>query len=165
MRRIPNAGAEVLTDFVLEGVQRGAEVHTDAWKGYNHICRHPFRHVVTNLAEWDDPAHVVMPEVHHIASLLKRWLAELCHRPAPSLRLISGRLGHARSPFASVGAGAPLRLAQNSSCKRRIAGRAKLTVTVMPGSIIASREALRNARSSRRPAWISSWQAWQASQP
>ena len=74
MGRIPDAGAEVLTEFVLDSVQRGAEVHTDAWNGYNHIGRHPFRHIVTNLAESDDPAHVVMPEVHRVASLLKRWL-------------------------------------------------------------------------------------------
>ena len=33
MRRIPNAGAEVLTAFVLESVQSGTEVHTDAWNG------------------------------------------------------------------------------------------------------------------------------------
>jgi ISXO2-like transposase domain/Transposase zinc-ribbon domain len=74
MRRIPSADAEALTDFVLDSVQRGVEVHTDAWNGYNHLGRHPLRHVVTNLAEWEDPAHVVMPEVHRVASLLKRWL-------------------------------------------------------------------------------------------
>jgi len=35
MRRIPNASADVLTDFVLENTARGSDVHTDAWKGYN----------------------------------------------------------------------------------------------------------------------------------
>jgi len=61
MGRIPNAGTDALTDFVLESVQRGAEVHTDAWAGYNHLGRrHRLRHVGTNLAEWDDPAHDVM---------------------------------------------------------------------------------------------------------
>lgn len=74
MRRISNASGELLTDFVLDNVARGAEVRTDAWGGYNDIGRYRFSHVVTNLSASGDPAHVVMPEVHRVASLLKRWL-------------------------------------------------------------------------------------------
>jgi transposase-like protein len=74
MHRIPNASGDVLTDFVLDNVARGAEVRTDAWGAYNDIGRHRFRHVVTNLSASGDPAHVLMPEVHRVASLLKRWL-------------------------------------------------------------------------------------------
>ena len=74
MRRIPNASAEVLTDFVLDNVARGAEVHTDGWGGYNDVGKHRFKHFVTNISASGDPAHVVMPEVHRVASLLKRWL-------------------------------------------------------------------------------------------
>jgi transposase-like protein len=73
MRRIPNASAEVLTEFVLDNVARGSDVHTDGWKGYNDIGRYRL-HSVTNLSDSGDPAHVVMPEVHRVASLLKRWL-------------------------------------------------------------------------------------------
>jgi ISXO2-like transposase domain/Transposase zinc-ribbon domain len=72
--RIPNASADVLTDFVLDYVARGSEVRTDAWNGYNDIGRYHFKHCVTNVAASGDPAHVVMPEVHRVASLLKRWL-------------------------------------------------------------------------------------------
>jgi transposase-like protein len=74
MRRIPSASAEVLTDFVLDNVARGSEVRTDAWNGYNDVGRYRFTHVVTNLSESGDPAHVVMPAAHRVASLLKRWL-------------------------------------------------------------------------------------------
>jgi len=74
MRQIPNASADVLTDFVLENVARGSEVRTDGWHGYDHVGRHRFTHVVTSLRQSGDPAHVVMPEVHRVASLLKRWL-------------------------------------------------------------------------------------------
>jgi hypothetical protein len=74
MHRIPNASADVLTDFVLENVARGSEVRTDGWKGDNDIGRYRFTHSVTNLSESGDPAHVAMPEVHRVASLLKRWL-------------------------------------------------------------------------------------------
>jgi len=74
MRRISNASGDVLADFVLDNVARGSEVRTDAWNGYNQIGRYRFSHVVTNLNETGDPAHVAMPEVHRVASLLKRWL-------------------------------------------------------------------------------------------
>ena len=74
MRRIIDASADTLTDFVLDNVARGAEVHTDGWGGYNDIGRYRFRHVVTNISASGDPAHVVMLEVHRVASLLKRWL-------------------------------------------------------------------------------------------
>ncbi len=74
MRRIPNASADVLTDFVFDHIARGSEVRTDAWNGYSEIGRYRFTHVVTSLRETGDPAHVVMPDVHRVASLLKRWL-------------------------------------------------------------------------------------------
>jgi transposase-like protein len=74
MRRIPHASKDVLTDFVLDHVARGSEVRTDGWSGYNGVGEHRFSHVVTNVKTSGDPAHVAMPEVHRVASLLKRWL-------------------------------------------------------------------------------------------
>jgi len=74
MQRIANASKDVLTDFVLEHVERGAEVRTDGWTGYNGVGEHRFTHVVTRISGSGDPAHVAMPEVHRVASLLKRWL-------------------------------------------------------------------------------------------
>ncbi len=74
MRRIPDASKDVLTDFVLDNVQRGSEVHTDGWVGYNGVGEHRFTHIATNISASGDPAHIAMPEVHRVASLLKRWL-------------------------------------------------------------------------------------------
>jgi transposase-like protein len=74
MRRIPNVKRDTLTDFVLENVARGSEVRTDAYTGYDDIGRYRFRHVVTNLSRTGDPAHVTLPHVHLVASLLKRWV-------------------------------------------------------------------------------------------
>jgi ISXO2-like transposase domain len=56
MRRISDVRKATLTDFVLDTVARGAEVHTDAWEGYNDIGTHRFSHVVTNLSASGDPA-------------------------------------------------------------------------------------------------------------
>jgi len=55
-------------------VARGAEVHTDGWQGYFDIGRYRFKHVVTNVSASGDLAHVVLPHVHRVASLLQRWL-------------------------------------------------------------------------------------------
>ena len=74
MRRIPDVTKATLTDFVLDHVARGAEVHTDGWQGYFDIGRYRFKHVVTNVSASGDPAHVVLPHVHRVASLLGRWL-------------------------------------------------------------------------------------------
>jgi hypothetical protein len=74
MQRIPNVKRETLTDFVLDHVSRGAEVRTDAYHGYDDVGRHRFSPVVVNAKESGDPAHVVMPHVHRVASLLKRRL-------------------------------------------------------------------------------------------
>jgi hypothetical protein len=74
MRRIRDVTKATLTDFVLDHIARGAEVRTDGWQGYFDVGRHPFTHVVTNLSASGDPAHVAMPHVHRVASLVQRWL-------------------------------------------------------------------------------------------
>ena len=52
----------------------GAEVHTDGWGGYNKLSKHGYTHRRTILSSSAEPAHVSMPAVHRVASLLKRWL-------------------------------------------------------------------------------------------
>jgi transposase-like protein len=74
MRRIPDVTKATLTEFVLDHVARGAEVHTDGWQGYFDIGRYRFTHVVTNVSASGDPAHVVLPYVHRVASLVQRWI-------------------------------------------------------------------------------------------
>ena len=80
--RIPDASKDVLTNFVLDHVQRGSEVHTDGWTGYNGIGEHRFSHIATSISASADHAHVAMPEVHRVASLLKRWLLALTRAPS-----------------------------------------------------------------------------------
>jgi len=74
MARVSNVKRETLTDFVLDHIARGTEVRTDAYRGYNDVGRHRYSHFVVNLKESGDPAHIAMPHVHRVASLLKRWL-------------------------------------------------------------------------------------------
>lgn len=63
-----------LTDFVLDTCDPHAVIHTDHWVGDNDLGNVGFTHVQTNISASGDPAHIAMPCVHRVASLLKRWL-------------------------------------------------------------------------------------------
>ncbi len=74
MKRIEDASAASLSEFVTEAVEPGATIFTDAWKGYNNLEKQGYKHIKSNISDSGDPAHVVMPGVHRVASLLKRWI-------------------------------------------------------------------------------------------
>ncbi|MDP2793072.1 MAG: transposase [Sulfurisoma sp.] len=74
LRRVMNVSAESLLDFIRETVEPGATIHTDGWKGYAGLPAAGYKHRVTVISGGDEQAHEVMPRVHNVASLLKRWL-------------------------------------------------------------------------------------------
>ena len=65
---------ETLRPFVQEAVEPGSSVLTDAWGGYAGLSGLGYDHMVINQSAAPDPAHVLMPAVHRIGALLKRWL-------------------------------------------------------------------------------------------
>jgi transposase-like protein len=74
MQHVSDASSESLVPFVINSVEPGSVILTDSWGGYNDLVNHGYTHNKTNLSASGDPAHVHMPGVHRIASLLKRWL-------------------------------------------------------------------------------------------
>jgi len=74
MRRIPEASASMLRSFVAETIEPGSVVHTDGWAGYKGLETNGYRHEVTVLAHSKESASELLPRVHRVASLLKRWL-------------------------------------------------------------------------------------------
>jgi transposase-like protein len=74
MRHVPNASGASLVPFVCETVNPGSIVHTDGWSGYSGLADHGYLRAVTPLASSPNRAHVALPGVHRVASLLKRWL-------------------------------------------------------------------------------------------
>jgi len=74
MRYIPDASGDSLLSFVREVVAPGSVVHTDGWGGYNELPSYGYTREITVLSSSDDLAHVSMPGVHRVASLLKRWI-------------------------------------------------------------------------------------------
>jgi transposase-like protein len=74
MRRIPDVSGNSLVSFVNEVVEKGSEIITDGWEGYNELSKYGYQHKKVVLADTGDPAHVRMPGVHRVSALLKRWL-------------------------------------------------------------------------------------------
>lgn len=74
LRHVPDVKRSTLEAFVTEQIARGATVHTDGWSGYKKLADLGYEHVVTVQSSSADPAHALMPGVHRVASLLKRWL-------------------------------------------------------------------------------------------
>lgn len=74
MRHILDASAANLLPFVQDSVEPGSVVHTDGWLGYLPLDREGFEHEVTFLKGKKKTASELMPRVHRVISLLKRWL-------------------------------------------------------------------------------------------
>src|SRR4029434_4065393 len=52
----------------------GSIVHTDGWTGYDPLKGMGYRHRITFLKGQKESASELLPRVHLVASLLKRWL-------------------------------------------------------------------------------------------
>jgi transposase-like protein len=74
MKRIADASAESLIGFVQEAIEPGSTVHTDGWVGYIPLEESGYDHEITILKGKKQSASELMPRVHRIASLLKRWI-------------------------------------------------------------------------------------------
>jgi transposase-like protein len=77
MGQIEAADDAHLGGFVSEVVVPGAIVHTDAWGGYNGLAKRGYDHRPRNIraeGRGRQAAVELMPRVHLVASLLKRWL-------------------------------------------------------------------------------------------
>lgn len=79
LRRLPDASGPSLTTFVQDVVERGSHVHTDGWSGYEALRQHGYRHRVTFLQGQAKTPSQLMPHVHQVVSLLKRWLLGTHH--------------------------------------------------------------------------------------
>jgi transposase-like protein len=74
MQQVRFASAEYLMPFILDSVKPGSVIHTDGWSGYSDLKKQGFQHEVTPLGNNPELASKLLPRVHLVASLLKRWL-------------------------------------------------------------------------------------------
>jgi transposase-like protein len=72
LRIIADASSKSLEHAVEETVERGTQVKTDGWKGYNGLRVRGYDHEV--LRKTGDVGENLLPLCHRVASLAKRWL-------------------------------------------------------------------------------------------
>lgn len=74
MRRIADASAASLLRFVQDCIEPGSIVHTDAWFSYESLGWNGYRHWTSPLRNAEKSPSDLLPRVHRVISLLKRWL-------------------------------------------------------------------------------------------
>ena len=74
MRVVPSAAGADLMPFLRAAVEPGSHLRTDGHRGYDAAVSQGFQRTAISIAASGDPAHVHLPAVHRVASLLKRWL-------------------------------------------------------------------------------------------
>ena len=74
LRHLDPLSIDTIGEFIHDVVAVGSTVRTDGWNGYPTILNGRYGHVAINVARSAEPAHVELPGVHRVASLLKRWL-------------------------------------------------------------------------------------------
>ena len=79
MRQIPDASAASLQGFVREAITPGSLNHTDGWVGYDRLEQSGYGHRITFVKGQRESAAALLPRVHQVVSLLKRWLLGTHH--------------------------------------------------------------------------------------
>lgn len=72
IRRIPDLTQATLQGFIHEHIEPGSMVRTDGFSAYAGL--EGYRHVPVVIAGSGKAAHELLPRVHRVVSLLKRWL-------------------------------------------------------------------------------------------
>jgi len=73
-RIIPDASAESLIPFIKENITPDSVVITDGWLGYAPLKKENYEHIVQNISQSKDNGSELLPHVHLVVSLIKRWL-------------------------------------------------------------------------------------------
>lgn len=81
----PDASGKSLKAFILNNIERGATITTDGWKGYRNVSKWGYGHKVEKAILKDNEE--ILPNVHRVAALLKRWLLGTHQNYASSAKL------------------------------------------------------------------------------
>jgi len=74
MFRIADASAMSLRSFIIQAIEPGSTVITDGWEGYNGVEAHGYAHEVRVASGSGGSKNTLLPLVHRVVSLLKRWI-------------------------------------------------------------------------------------------
>jgi hypothetical protein len=79
LRRIARDSQEIVVGFVQEAIESGARVRTDGSPAYRPLRELGYDHESNVVTGPKAPAHTVLPGVHRVAALLKRWILGTHH--------------------------------------------------------------------------------------
>ena len=88
---IADVSAGALGAFVEKHLGSGETAHTDGWRGYGVLGKTGYRHIVWVSSKLDQTAAGVLPRVHLLFSLLKRWILGT-HQGSVSRKHLDGYL-------------------------------------------------------------------------
>jgi transposase-like protein len=74
LRHIPDASSASLIPFIEDSIEPSSTVHTDGWSGYVPLRTAAYQHRTSNQKGHSERASELLPRVHLVFSLLKRWL-------------------------------------------------------------------------------------------
>lgn len=74
LQLVPDVTQASLETFVNANVSAGATAITDGWKGYNNLGKVVFKHIRTVISRAEASASELLPGVHRVFALLKRWI-------------------------------------------------------------------------------------------
>lgn len=74
LRSIPDASAASLHPFIADSVEPGSTLHTDGWSGYNGLEPKGYACEISVIGKQPKDAVKLLPHVHLVVALLKRWL-------------------------------------------------------------------------------------------
>lgn len=74
-RIISEASEKELLSFIEDNVKSGSNIITDGWKGYGSLSKSKkYDHEIKIISNSDHEAHELLPHVHMVDSLVKRWI-------------------------------------------------------------------------------------------
>lgn len=74
-RIISEASGEELIPFIEDNIESGSEIITDGWSGYSSLSKSKkYKHEVKTISGSGKEAHELLPHVHMVDSLVKRWV-------------------------------------------------------------------------------------------
>ncbi len=72
---IPEASGEYLLQFIEENIEPGSTILTDGWTGYSFLASsQKYKHEIKLISGSGKDAHELLPHVHLVDSLVKRWI-------------------------------------------------------------------------------------------
>ena len=72
---ISEASGKYLLQFIEENIEQGSTIITDGWKGYKSLTKsEKYKHEIKIISGSGKEAHELLPHVHLVDSLVKRWI-------------------------------------------------------------------------------------------